>query len=633
MNERLEDIINHRKKKLDNLAAAPMEAYPSVTDRTHSNSDALEQFDALQGTTVTLVGRVRSMRGMGKLLFLHLDDGTARMQVLIKSDDIGAEKFAFFVDNFDLGDFVQVTGTLFITKTEERTLQATDYKMLAKSLRPLPSEHYGLEDTEIKLRQRYLDILLNADVKELFVKKNKFWQSMRRFLVDNDFLEMEMPILEATPGGAEAEPFTTHHNALDRDFYLRISLELPLKKMLVAGYEKVFEIGRIFRNEGISTTHLQDYTQMEFYWAYGDFEKMMQFVQKMYQQIIQDAFGTLQITSAGVTCDWSSNWQKVDYIALFKEHTGIDLETATDDELKAYAQSQHIKFEDFAQRGRLIDLIFKKVRSNIATDKPVFLVNQPVELEPLAKRDPKNPKIVQRMQILAYGTELGKGFGELNDPLDQRKRFEDQMALREAGDSEAQMLDEDYMEAMEYGMPPAAGFGVSERLFAMLADRSIRETVIFPPMKSESGSAPAKSKDTNVAAVVVNKGIGLLPWQEMNTVAHLNASFASRAGKKLLFQDDIKTRDGESIKLNIQHAIMIKSAPDTAAVKSLITEAKKEDLEVIEFTREMIETTDDKKVISITKKKDYSEIEELGVLIFGKKSVVDGLTKHLELYE
>ena len=485
MNERLEDIINHRKKKLQNLLDAGINPYPSETSRTHSNKEVLDQFDSLQEQQVTLVGRIRSMRGMGKLIFAHIDDGSGRIQVLLKSDEIGADKFSFFLDNYDLGDFIEVTGKLFVTKTEEKTLQAIDYKMLAKSLRPIPSEHFGIEDTELKLRKRYLDILLDPEVKELFIKKNKFWSSMRSFLVKNDFLEMQMPILEATTGGAEAEPFVTHHNALDRDFYLRISLELPLKKMLVAGYEKVFEIGRIFRNEGISTTHLQDYTQMEFYWAYGDFEKLMKFTQEMYQHILQETFGTLQITSGGVTCDWSGDWEKVDYIALFKEHTGIDLETCSDEDLKNYAKENHIKFEDFAQRGRLIDVIFKKVRVNLPSDKPVFLINQPIELEPLAKRDPNNPKIVQRMQIVAYGTELGKGFGELNDPIDQRKRFEDQAKLREAGDNEAQMLDEEYVEAMEYGMPPAAGFGVSERLFAMLADRAIRETVIFPPMKAE----------------------------------------------------------------------------------------------------------------------------------------------------
>lgn len=485
MNERLEDIINHRKKKLQNLLDSGIDAYPSETARTHSNSEVLENFESLQEQQVTLVGRIRSMRGMGKLIFAHIDDGTGRIQVLLKADDIGGDKFTFFLDNYDLGDFIEATGKLFITKTGEKTLQAHDYKMLAKSLRPLPSEHFGLEDTELKLRKRYLDILLDSETKELFVRQNKFWNSMRRFLEEKGFLEIMMPILEAVPGGAEAEPFVTHHNALDRDFYLRISLELPLKKMLVAGYEKVFEIGRIFRNEGISTTHLQDYTQMEFYWAYGDFDKLQKFLQEMYQYIIQETFGTLQITSGGVTCDWSGTWEKVDYMALFKEHTGLDLETCTDDDLKNYAKDQHIKFEDFAQRGRLIDVIFKKVRTNLKSDKPVFLINQPIELEPLAKKDPSNPKVVQRLQIVAYGTELGKGFGELNDPLDQRKRFEDQMKLRDAGDSEAQMLDEDYLEAMEYGMPPAAGFGLAQRLFSVLADKSIRETVVFPPMKAE----------------------------------------------------------------------------------------------------------------------------------------------------
>ncbi len=488
MSDRLEDIIKFRKAKIEQLNALGIESFPSTTERTHTNARVLSGFKELQDATLTLVGRIRSLRTMGKLVFAHIEDGTGRIQVLLKADNIGEEAFALFLDTIDLGDFIECTGTLFETKTGEKTLQARQYKLLAKSLRPLPSEHFGLEDIEIKLRKRYLDILLNPETKELFVKKNKFWSSMRRFLVDHGFLELEMPILENTPGGAEAEPFITHHNALDRDFYLRISLELPLKKMLVAGFEKVFEIGRIFRNEGISTTHLQDYTQMEFYWAYADFEKLMQFSQEMYQYILQETFGTLQITSGGVMCDWSGDWEHLDYLALFKEHTGLDLMTVSDEELKQYAKEQHITFEDFAQRGRIIDLIFKKIRTKLKTDKPIFLINQPIELEPLAKRDPRNPKIVQRMQIVAYGTELGKGFGELNDPIDQRKRFEDQAKLREAGDSEAQMLDEEYVEAMEYGMPPAAGFGLSERLFSVLADKPVRETVIFPPMKDAHGA-------------------------------------------------------------------------------------------------------------------------------------------------
>lgn len=298
-----------------------------------------------------------------------------------------------------------------------------------------------------------------------------------------------MPVLESTPGGAEAEPFKTHHNALDEDFYLRISLELPLKKMLVAGYEKVFEIGRVFRNEGISATHLQDYTQLEFYWGYADFEKLLDFTEEMYQYVIEKTFGTLQIESKGESMDWSGKWERINYFDLFKENTGIDLESAKDAELEKYLDKNKIKYEDFAGRGRMMDLIFKDIRKKgmkvggKKPEKPFFLVNQPIELEPLAKKDESNKKIVQRMQVIAYNTELGKGFGELNDPLDQRERFEAQMKLREAGDSEAQILDEDYVEAMEYGMPPCVGFGISERLFSVLKGISVREGVIFPLMK------------------------------------------------------------------------------------------------------------------------------------------------------
>lgn len=506
MSERLEDILAARKQKLDNIKKAGVDPYPSTANRTHTNQQALDDFDSLTDKPITLVGRIRGWRDMGKIIFAHIEDGSGRIQVLFKSGDVGEDKLKFLLKNFDIGDFIEVTGRLFKTKTGEKTLavgtehrsvqnkdrsMTCPYRMLAKSLRPIPSEHFRLNDEETRLRKRYLDILTNPEAKDIFIKKNKFWSSMREFLVEKGFLEVEMPILESVTGGAEAEPFVTHHNALGRDFYLRISLELPLKKMLVAGYEKVFEIGRIFRNEGISTEHLQDYTQMEFYWAYGDFEKLMEFLQQMYQHVISETFGALKVTSNNIEVDWSGHWPRHDYLKLFSEHTGLDLMKAPDDELMKYADKSHINYENFARRGRLIDLIFKKkVRPSIKSDKPGFLINQPLELEPLAKRDPKNPKVVQRVQIIAYGTELGKGFGELNDPVDQRLRFEEQMQLRAAGDKEAQMLDEDYVEAMEYGMPPAAGFGLSERLFAVLMDKSIRETIVFPPMKIKG--------DTNV---------------------------------------------------------------------------------------------------------------------------------------
>ena len=487
----LDEIRNVRLRKLELLRREGINPYPSQTRRDLTLAAARANFSKLEeeGKEKWISGRIISIRGQGKIIFLTLDDGSGQFQALLKADALGEKKFELFEKAVDIGDFVSVRGKFFKTARGEETISALDWSMLAKSLRPLPEKWQGLQDEETKLRKRYLDILTNPDTKKIFIDRNKFWSAMRQFMVTNGFLELEMPVLESTPGGAEAEPFVTHMNALDQDFYLRISLELPLKKMLVAGYERVFEIGRIFRNEGISSTHLQDYTQMEFYWAYADFEMLLNFVERLYQYIIQETFGELKIKYDGVEMDWRGQWERVDYLELFEENTGIDLEKASDAELKKYLDKRHVKYESFAERGRLLDLVFKEVRKGgikwqgKKLTKPIFLINQPLELEPLAKRVENNPKLVQRMQVIAYSMELGKGFGELNDPLDQRERFEAQMKLREKGDTEAQMLDEDYVEAMEYGMPPCVGFGVSERLFSVLKGISVREGVVFPLMK------------------------------------------------------------------------------------------------------------------------------------------------------
>jgi lysyl-tRNA synthetase, class II len=483
-----------RLAKLESLRKAGVNPYPSDSKREISLAEAIGSFDMLaaSGDEKWVSGRIMSMRGQGAIVFLTLYDGSARFQALLKKDTIGEEKLKFFSEVADIGDFVEVQGTFFTTDRGEKTVLAGDWRMLAKSLRPLPEKWHGIEDEELKLRKRYLEILTNEETRKIFVQKNIFWSSMRDMMVRKGFLELEMPVLESTPGGAEAEPFKTHHNTLDQDFFLRISLELPLKKMLVAGYEKVFEIGRILRNEGISATHLQDYTQMEYYWAYAKFDDLLEFTEELYQHVIEKTFGTLEIEYKGEKMDWGGKWDRVNYLDLFKENTGIDLENADEKELKKYLDKNKVNYEKFAERGRLIDLAFKNIRKEgikwqgKTPTKPFFLINQPIELEPLAKKDESNPQLVQRMQVIAYSMELGKGFGELNDPLDQRDRFEAQMKLRAAGDKEAQMLDEDYVEAMEYGMPPCVGFGVSERLFSVLKDISVREGVVFPLMKPKA---------------------------------------------------------------------------------------------------------------------------------------------------
>ncbi len=322
----------------------------------------------------------------------------------------------------------------------------------------------------------------------MFIKKSKFWAAVRNFLVDHDFLEVETPALEAIPGGAEATPFITYHNALNSDYYLRISLELYQKRLLVGGFEKIFEIGKIFRNEGIDAEHLQDYLQMEFYWAYADYEDLMKFVEDYYRYIVKETFGSTKTKHGNYELDWGNNWPKVDYVDSFKEETGMDLTKEPKiEDLYKLAEKVGVKPAKKLGEGRLIDLIYKKtVRPKLI--QPSLLINHPVVVSPLAKRDDKNPNIVQRVQVLAAGTEVGNGWSELNDPQDQEERFKEQQEMRKAGDKEAQMYDKDFVEALEYGMPPAAGFGLSQRLFAVLIDKPIRETVFFPTIKPKNSN-------------------------------------------------------------------------------------------------------------------------------------------------
>lgn len=483
-----EDILTTKLEKLTILQGAFGTAYPETANRTHTNREVLDAFETLNGTDtrVSIVGRVKSLRVMGKIAFCHIEDGTDKMQGFFSVDAVGVDSFALFKNTVDLGDFVSVTGTVFLTKQNEKSIRVETWQMLTKSLRPIPTEFYGLKDEEELLRRRYLDLLMNPETRELFVKKNAFWQTVRRILSERNFLEVQTPVLEHIPGGAEAEPFVTHHNALDADFYLRISLELSLKRLLVGGYERVFEIGRVFRNEGIDREHLQEFDHMEFYAAYMNMEQGMELVEKLYKDIVRAVAGDSMTTvHDGETINWNIDFPRVDYFTEFKKETGIDLSgEVTVEELQKKADELHIKYEKNYGKGRMIDTVYKKtVRQKLI--QPCFLVGHPLEVSPLAKTDPNNPKRTLRFQPIAGKSELGNGFAELNDAIDQRKRFEEQMKLREAGDVEGMMLDEDFIQALEYGMPPACGFGMSERLFAVLMGRSVRETVIFPPMKGK----------------------------------------------------------------------------------------------------------------------------------------------------
>jgi lysyl-tRNA synthetase, class II len=483
----LDEIRQVKLEKIEKLKKAGIEPYPSSSERTTEIAQALLTFDTLStdATEIVIGGRLMAKREHGGSAFFDVKDGSGKIQAYIKEDVIGKDKFQAFNEFIDIGDFIEVKGTLFKTKKEEKTLQVASYKLLTKALLPLPEKWHGLQDSEERLRLRYVDLLMNDEERQIFVKKSKFWNSVRQFLLEEGGLEVETPVLEKIPGGADAEPFKTHLNALDIDLYLRISLELNLKRLIVGGYDKVFEIGRIFRNEGIDREHLQDYTQMEMYWAYTDYKQLMRIIEGLYRKAIEETLGTLVHNYQSSEIDWGNNgnnWPELDYYEIFKEKTGLDLKEAKEKDLKKYAEQEGIDTAQHVGRGRLVDIIFKKkVRPHII--QPCFLVRPPVDIEPLAKRWAEDPDRVERFQIMAGGTELGKGFSELNDPVDQYNRFKEQVKLGEAGDKEAQRMDEDFVQALEYGMPPTAGFGMSERLFSFIFDRPVRENVFFPLMR------------------------------------------------------------------------------------------------------------------------------------------------------
>ena len=478
--DKIKEIREEKIKKLEDLG---IESYPSHCDRDTEIIAAKKNFRtwSILKKKITVAGRITSQRGQGGIMFLNLRDPSGSIQVVFKKDELGNE-LGLAQEILDIGDFVECQGCLFTTQRGEKSLLVKKWTLLSKSLRPLPSEWYGFKDVEERFRKRYLDILMNPDIKEIFLRKSKFWQTIRNFLIERDFLEVETPVIESTPGGAEARPFVTHHNALDMDVFLRISPELWLKRLIVAGFPKVFEIGRIFRNEGMDAEHLQDYTQMEFYWPYADYNDGMKLVEEMYQRVAKEVYGTTKFKIKEFDVDLSKKWEVYDYVSIIEEKTGINI---LDADLKMIEKKLNELKVDYDKKGfnltRAIDNLWKYCRKNIAG--PGFLINVPVMMEPLAKRRGDNPNLVERFQVILAGSELGKGFSELNDPMDQMSRFNEQAKLREQGDEEAQMTDSDFVEALEYGMPPTCGFGISERLFAFLEGKPIREIVIFPLMK------------------------------------------------------------------------------------------------------------------------------------------------------
>jgi lysyl-tRNA synthetase class 2 len=493
MSSTLARIRGQRLNKVKQLRKLGINPYPARAERTHKNKELVDNFKKFEGKEVIVVGRIMSWREHGALRFAHLQDFSGQIQLIIKEDSLcqfdkreqrlGWKELSLL----DIGDYVQAKGNLMKSKTGEISVGVKELKLLTKAIRPLPEKWEGIKDIETKLRRRYLDMTMDPKIKEVFARKALFWQYMRDFMNKEGFLEIRTPVLEHTTGGADANPFITHHDALDTDFYLRISLELPLKRAIGAGFEKVFEIGPVFRNEGIDDEHLQDYDMMEFYWAYADFRQGMDLVERLYKDVIMKTFKTLKFKIRGFNVDFSKKWEEIDYVETILDKYKIDVIKANEDEIRSKLKELKVKYEKNAQKARLVDVLWKQIRQEIAG--PVFLVNQPKLVSPLAKSSQDTPGITERYQIIIAGSEMGNGYSELNDPIDQYDRFLEQQGMREAGDTEAQMLDVDFVEMLEYGMPPTSGFGVSERLFSFLVDKPIRQTVMFPQMRREFESA------------------------------------------------------------------------------------------------------------------------------------------------
>lgn len=484
----LEELRNERLQKLQKLESDGKKSFPakSTLPGTKFFSDSIkENLDKNpESTEVVLAeGRVVSKRGQGKIVFVDLADEKGKMQCVFKIDTLAEESMNLFSESIDLGDFIAVSGKPFITQRGEKSIEVLDWELLTKALLPMPSLHFGLENEEELMRKRYLDFMLDPSKRDLFYKKAKFWDVVRRYLNERGFLEVETPTIEITTGGAEARPFKTYHNDFDIDVYMRICVgELWQKRLMAGGFSRTYEIGRAYRNEGSSPEHLQEFTNCEFYMGYADYRDGMELVRGLYIAIAEEVFGTTKFEMKGHTFDLSDEWREIDYATEIKEQTGVDIWEATDEEIKKKLEDLHVKY-DGDNRERLTDTIWKYCRKNISG--PAFLVNHPLLVAPLAKPH-ADGKTAQQFQPIIAGSEVGRGYSELNDPRVQRANFEQQQKLLEAGDEEAMMPDYEFVEMLEHGMPPTCGFGFGDRLFAFLAGLPIRETQLFPLVKQKS---------------------------------------------------------------------------------------------------------------------------------------------------
>ena len=482
----LNQILKARREKLTALQEAGKDPFVITKfDQTHHSQEIKDNYDALEGKTVTIAGRMMFKRVMGKASFCNIQDLQGNIQSYVARDSVGEEPYADF-KKFDVGDILGITGEVFKTKTGEISIHASEVTLLSKSLQVLPEKYHGLTNTDMRYRQRYVDLIMNQDVKDTFVKRSKIISCIRRYLDGQGFLEVETPMLVSNAGGAAARPFETHFNALDEDFKLRISLELYLKRLIVGGLERVYEIGRVFRNEGLDTRHNPEFTLMELYQAYTDYNGMMDLTENMFRHVAQEVLGTTTITYRGIKMDLGKPFERITMIDAVKKYADVDFKQITTlEEARAIAKEKYVEFEERHTKGDILNLFFEEyVEEHLI--QPTFVMDHPIEISPLTKKKPSDPNYVERFELFMNGWEMCNAYSELNDPIDQRERFKAQEAALAAGDEEANTTDEDFMNALEIGMPPTGGIGYGiDRLTMLLTDSpAIRDVLLFPTMKT-----------------------------------------------------------------------------------------------------------------------------------------------------
>jgi lysyl-tRNA synthetase, class II len=613
----LDEIRALRLTKAEQLRAQGIEPYPAHAHRTHTIAEVYANFDVLvaDAVEIAVAGRLMSVRAHGGSIFCDLFDGTEKIQVYLKQDDLG-DVFTAFENIVDGGDFVEVRGSVFITKRGQKSVLVTSWKLLSKSILPIPTEWFGIQDEDDRFRKRYLDILLTKDLAERFKLRSKFWNTIRSYLLEKSFIEVETPVLENTTGGADARPFASHHNALDIDVFLRISAgELWQKRLMVAGLPRTFEIGRIFRNEGMSSEHAQDYTQLEFYMAYADYRDGMKMIQELYRKIAHEVFGKSTFTIKGFEVNLDAEWETYHFCDILKERFGVD---PLDEQLSVDTLAEKLKAAGVEfKRAELnlprgVDLLWKSVRKTLGG--PGFLIGVPVYLEPLAKRSAEDPRVVERFQVILAGSENGKGFSELNDPVDQRARFEEQQSMRDAGDEEAQMADWEYVEAMEHGMPPTFGFGVSERLFSFLLDVPIREAQLFPLMRPKQQVLSKKEAEAQYRSkrfVVIadpSQGYGVAA----NAIGQLGISIGGLLKTKLFDQTVFLDKDGNKHYADGLYP-MTNLAGTQEQMTTFITKCHAAGIQVHDFSQIMKTAHSDAEMEKAYKQKGTAEVPYIAV--------------------